>query len=89
MIDNLSILLSHILIALAFYNLLSRDDLDHEEPPIRDKEPDGFAKKKLSPSAKNRRNGQINANMDDAIKPLHDDNPINQPRNSMKRNFRA
>lgn len=53
MIDNLSILLSHSLIAISFYFLLSRDDLDHEDPPAPDKEPEGFGKR-LSPSAKKR-----------------------------------
>ena len=42
MIDNLSILLSHVLIALAFWYLSLRDDLNHEEPPAPDTEPEGF-----------------------------------------------
>ena len=42
MIDNLSILLSHVLIALAFWYLTLRDDVDHEEPPAPDAEPEGF-----------------------------------------------
>lgn len=58
MIDNLSILLSHVLIAISFYFLLSRDDLDHEDPPIPDKEPEGFSKR-LSPSAKNRSSNMV------------------------------
>jgi hypothetical protein len=43
MIDNFSILLSHALIALAFWFLIRRDDLDQEEPPVPDAEPEGFA----------------------------------------------
>lgn len=42
MIDNLSIALSHILIALAAWRLLYRDDLDVEAPPEPDAEPSGF-----------------------------------------------
>ena len=33
MIDNLSILLSHALLLYVFYQLIYRDDLDHEAPP--------------------------------------------------------
>jgi hypothetical protein len=51
MIDNLSILLSHILIAIAFWLLSSREDLDHEPPPAPDEEPEGFIKRK-KPTAK-------------------------------------
>jgi hypothetical protein len=43
MIDNFSILLSHVLIMLAFWFLTQRDDLDHEDPPAPDAEPEGFA----------------------------------------------
>lgn len=43
MIDNFSILLSHALILIAFIFMLKRDDLDVEEPPIPDTEPDGFS----------------------------------------------
>jgi hypothetical protein len=43
MIDNLSILLSHVLIAIAFWYLTKRDDLDLESPPAPDAEPEGFA----------------------------------------------
>lgn len=43
MIDNFSILLSHVLIALAFWFLSQRDDLDQEDPPAPDVEPEGFA----------------------------------------------
>jgi hypothetical protein len=42
MIDNLSILLSHSLILLAFWLLSRREDLDVEPPPERDPEPQGF-----------------------------------------------
>jgi hypothetical protein len=42
MIDNLSILLSHVLLALAFWFLTLRDDLNHEDPPAPDAEPEGF-----------------------------------------------
>jgi hypothetical protein len=42
MIDNLSIALSHALIALAAWRLVFRDDLDVEAPPERDAEPQGF-----------------------------------------------
>lgn len=48
MIDNFSILLSHVLIMLTFWYLLERDDLDQEEPPAPDAEPEGFAKAKLA-----------------------------------------
>lgn len=43
MIDNLSILLSHGLLLLAFWLLTRRDDLDSEPPPPPDPEPQGFA----------------------------------------------
>ena len=46
MVDNLSILLSHVLIALAFWYLSARDDLDTEPPPLPDEEPEGFVKRK-------------------------------------------
>ena len=42
MIDNFSILLSHALLAFAFWILVNRADLDHEEPPSPDTEPEGF-----------------------------------------------
>ncbi|MFN3748056.1 MAG: hypothetical protein ACK4SJ_05155 [Sphingorhabdus sp.] len=42
MIDNLSILLSHGLLLLAFWLLTRRDDLDREPPPEPDAEPQGF-----------------------------------------------
>ena len=43
MIDNFSILLSHVLIAVAFWFLSRRDDLDREDAPAPDAEPEGFA----------------------------------------------
>jgi hypothetical protein len=52
MVDNFSILLSHILIALAFWRLSSREDLDHELPPAPDEEPEGFIKRKKPMMAK-------------------------------------
>jgi hypothetical protein len=42
MIDNLSIVLSHSLILLAFWLLSRREDLNVEPPPERDPEPQGF-----------------------------------------------
>jgi len=51
MIDNFSILLSHGLLAIAFWYLLQRDDLDLEEPPIADKEPEGFGYKRIKEKA--------------------------------------
>ncbi|MEE9432734.1 MAG: hypothetical protein V3V15_00660 [Sphingorhabdus sp.] len=49
MIDNFSILLSHGLLALAFWYLLQRDDMDAEAPPVPDKEPEGFGHQRLKP----------------------------------------
>lgn len=57
MIDNFSILLSHALIAIMFYFLLSRDDLDVEEPPVPDNDSDGFGAKP-SASLKKQKNGE-------------------------------
>lgn len=51
MIDNFSILLSHVLIALAFWFLSQRDDLDQEDPPAPDAEPEGFANSIRRPTA--------------------------------------
>ncbi len=42
MIDNFSILLSHVLIALAFWFLTLREDVNTEDPPAPDAEPEGF-----------------------------------------------
>jgi hypothetical protein len=52
MIDNLSILLSHGLLLLAFWLLTRRDDLDTEAPPPPDAEPQGFAGQRRKPSNK-------------------------------------
>ena len=57
MIDNLSILLSHALLAYVFWILVNRDDLDSEAPPAPDPKPDGFAKKRPL--------GKININTSD------------------------
>jgi hypothetical protein len=53
MIDNFSILLSHVLIMLAFWFLSQREDLDVEEPPAPDAEPVGFARAVRRPARKN------------------------------------
>jgi hypothetical protein len=50
MIDNFSILLSHALLLIAFWYLTLRDDLDREDPPIPDKEPEGFQIKRRQTS---------------------------------------
>jgi hypothetical protein len=42
MIDNFSILLSHVLIAVAFWFLTLRNDVNDEDPPAPDAEPEGF-----------------------------------------------
>ncbi|MGB5079048.1 MAG: hypothetical protein WBO17_16325 [Sphingorhabdus sp.] len=42
MIDNLSILLSHALLALALWNLMNRPELDIEDPPTPETEPEGY-----------------------------------------------
>ena len=59
MIDNFSILLSHALLALAFWLLLNRPELDVEEPPAPDAEPPGFALKR--PSANRKQQGPPDA----------------------------
>ena len=46
MIDNLSILLSHGLLAWGLWVLANRPDLDEEAPPSSDTEPAGFAIKR-------------------------------------------
>jgi hypothetical protein len=55
MIDNFSILLSHALLAFALWQLMNRPDLDLEEPPVPDAEPEGFARKATSFEQKKRR----------------------------------
>lgn len=52
MIDNLSILLSHGLLALALWFLSNRPDLDSEPPPPPDDESEGFARKRPGNPAK-------------------------------------
>jgi hypothetical protein len=51
MIDNLSILLSHSLLLLAFWLLTKRDDLDSEPPPEPDAQPQGFGVNHRRPNA--------------------------------------
>jgi hypothetical protein len=46
-IDNFSILLSHALLAFALWHLMNRPDLDVEEPPVPDTEPEGFARQHI------------------------------------------
>jgi hypothetical protein len=53
MIDNFSILLSHALILLAFWFLTQRDDLNVEDAPAPDAEPEGFANAVRKPKRKN------------------------------------
>jgi hypothetical protein len=48
MIDNFSIALTHGLLLLAAWRLIHRDDLDIEEPPERNKDPDGFLQRPSS-----------------------------------------
>ncbi len=48
MIDNLSILLSHALLAFALWQLMNRPELDLEDPPIPDVEPEGFGRQRIS-----------------------------------------
>jgi hypothetical protein len=42
MIDNFSIALTHGLLLIAIWRLIHRPDLDVEDPPERDPEPEGF-----------------------------------------------
>jgi hypothetical protein len=51
-IDNFSILLSHTLLAFAFWQLMNRPELDREEPPTPDLEPEGFALKHITTQRK-------------------------------------
>jgi len=43
-IDNLSILLSHALLAIALWRLMKSEDLDVEQPPAPDEAPTGFTR---------------------------------------------
>ena len=52
MIDNLSILLSHALLAFALWRLMNRPELDLEEPPAPDAEPEGFAHQRMATKRK-------------------------------------
>jgi hypothetical protein len=45
-IDNLSILLSHALLAFAIWHLMNRSDLDVEEPPVPETDPEGFGRQR-------------------------------------------
>jgi hypothetical protein len=51
-IDNLSILLSHALLAYALWHLMNRPELDLEEPTLPDTEPEGFARQRTSANRK-------------------------------------
>lgn len=66
MIDNLSILLSHCLILLAFWLLSRRDDLDTEAPPERDPEPQGFGVRSPRPGPTGKRRSPAEAGPTDA-----------------------
>ncbi|MEP2101280.1 hypothetical protein [Parasphingorhabdus sp.] len=46
MIDNFSIALTHGLLLIAVWRLIHRPDLDHEDPPEPDAEPEGFQVKR-------------------------------------------
>lgn len=52
MIDNLSILLSHALLAFALWHLVNRPDLDLEDAAVPDVEPEGFARQRISATRK-------------------------------------
>jgi hypothetical protein len=56
-IDNFSILLSHALLAWAFWVLVNRPELDDETRPAPDTEPQGFAAQKPSASRRSSKNG--------------------------------
>lgn len=51
MIDNFSIALTHGLLLIAVWRLIHRADLDVEEPPEPDTEPEGFHSKRGKPDA--------------------------------------
>jgi len=50
-IDNVSILLSHALLAIALWRLMHSTDLDAEQPPAPDEVLTGFAPKKRASNA--------------------------------------
>jgi hypothetical protein len=54
MIDNFSILLSHALLAFALWHLMNRSDLDLEEPPVPDTEPEGFGQQRRPTTSKSK-----------------------------------
>lgn len=49
MVDNFSIAISHLLIALAVWRLIWRADLDKEAPPVKDKLASGFFTRNRAP----------------------------------------
>jgi len=51
MVDNFSIALTHALLLIAAWRLIHRPDLDVEDPPERDKEPNGFGSNNKSGGA--------------------------------------
>jgi hypothetical protein len=54
MVDNFSIAISHLLIALAAWRLVWRADLDKEAPPEKDKVASGFFQQKRRPKVEER-----------------------------------
>ncbi len=62
MIDNFSILLSHVLIAIMFYLLLERDDLDFEEPHKPDPDNEKFSAR---PTASIKKHKNMNSQVAD------------------------
>lgn len=57
MVDNFSIAISHVLIALAAWRLVFRPDLDTEAPPEADREPGGVLARQLSRKRRGRGGG--------------------------------
>ncbi len=50
MIDHLSIGLTHLLMALALWRLLGRDDLDHDpDTPVNATDPQEFTERRMRP----------------------------------------
>ena len=66
MIDNLSILLSHCLILLAFWLLSRREGLDTEAPPERDPETQGFGARRPRPGETGKQHRSAKADPADA-----------------------
>ena len=50
MVDNFAIAISHLLVALAAWRLIWRDDLDKEAPPPLDEQGAGFFRKSANPT---------------------------------------